>query len=86
MVLALSELIAARNCTLQSEKSMLAAGWLEDELPEAELPDAELLAAELAELAGGVARSVEVQAGVTSSSIAAASTDRRVLMRVESTP
>jgi hypothetical protein len=88
MVLALAELIAAWNCWLQSEKSMLAAGWLEDELAEAESL-AELPApadvAEFAVLAGGSAWSVEVHAAVTSSAAPATSTDRRVTGRVAGT-
>ena len=78
MVLALAELIAAWNCWLQSEKSMLAAGWLDDALAEAELLADVGVPAEVAVLAGGSARSVEVQAAVTSSAAPATSTDRRV--------
>ncbi len=82
--MALAELIAAWNCVLQSEKSMLAAGSAGDELAEAELLPAEL--AELAELAGGVARSDEVHAALASSATPATSTDRRVKKRLASTP
>ena len=87
MDLALAELIAARNCGLQSEKSMRAAGSLEDGLAEAELLD-EL--AELAELAvvvagGVVARLPEVQAAPASSATPATRTDRRERRRVDCT-
>jgi hypothetical protein len=81
MVLALAELIAAWNCRLQSEKSIVAVGRLADELAEVEL--AELGA--LVEVGGGVARLDEVQAALLSISTAAASTDRRVIRRLAGT-
>ncbi|HEY0165991.1 MAG TPA: hypothetical protein VGB75_03020 [Jatrophihabitans sp.] len=84
MVLALAELIAARNCALQSEKSMRAAG-ADDEPAGDEPAEAELLAADVALLAGGSARSVEVHAAVASSATPAVSTDRRVKRRVAGT-
>jgi hypothetical protein len=93
MVLALAEGIAAWNCELQSEKSILVAGWLEDDVAGAELVEAELVGAELdtelaapVVLAGAVARLVdEVQAALLSSATPATSADRRVARRVDST-
>jgi hypothetical protein len=86
MDLALAELIAARNCGLQSEKSMRAAGSVEDGLAEAEpLDEAELLD-ELAEVvAGGVARLPEVQAAPASSATPATRADRRERRRLDCT-
>jgi hypothetical protein len=85
MDFALAELIAARNCGLQSEKAIRAGGSLDDELDD-ELDDVlaevEALAAELAVVAGGVARLVLVQAALASSARPARSTDRRVERRV----
>ncbi len=87
--MALAELIAAWNCLLQSEKSMLAAGWLAEDEADAEPDDAEPDDAEPDEvtvLAGGVvARSLEVHAAVASSARPAAITDRRVTGRMAST-
>ncbi|HEV2886802.1 MAG TPA: hypothetical protein VGX49_07830 [Jatrophihabitans sp.] len=88
MALARSDLIAAWNCPVQSEKLTLAAGWLVEELAEAELLEAGLAAepvAELVGLAGGVARLVEVHAAPASTVRPATSTDSRVVRRVGST-
>jgi len=88
--LALDELIAAWNCALQSEKSMLAAGSVADGLAElapvepAELADAELVVADVG--VAGVVRLPEVQAAVASSARPATSTDNRVVRRGAGTP
>lgn len=82
MDFALAEPIAARNCELQSEKTIRAAGSLDDVLAEPEaLAEPEVLAAELAVVAGGVARLVLVQAALASSATPARSADRRVARR-----
>jgi hypothetical protein len=86
MDLALAEPIAARNCELQSEKAMLAAGLLAEVLAEAEVLATELAElAELAEVVGVAGRLVEVQAAVASSATPATSTDIRVIRRVADT-
>jgi uncharacterized protein YciI len=89
IVFALAEGIAAWNCELQSEKSILVAGRLGDDEPAepvaVEVVEAELLA-ELAVLAGAVARLVdEVQAALVSRATPATSADRRVARRGEGT-
>ncbi|MDQ1721018.1 MAG: hypothetical protein QOI26_752 [Pseudonocardiales bacterium] len=84
--MALAELMAARNCRLQSEKAMLTGCWCDDELADDELAEAELLAVELAVLTGGAACLIEVHAVPPSSTAAAtASTDGRVARRVNGT-
>jgi hypothetical protein len=89
MVLALAEGIAAWNCELQSEKSMLVAGWVADGLADAELIELiellEVLTVELVVVGGVAARLPEVQAALASSATPATSTDRRVPRRVECT-
>lgn len=80
MDLALADVIAARNCWLQSEKSRWAAGSLAEELAEAET-----LAAELEVTAGVTGRLVDVQAALASSATPATRADRRVERRVAGT-
>jgi hypothetical protein len=88
MVLALAEGMAAWNCELQSEKSILAAEGLAegpegDGLAGAELIELlDVLTVELVVLAGVAARLDEVQAGPASSATPTTSTDRRVPRRV----